>query len=85
METKNLIGGLLAATAIGIAVGILLAPGSGEQTRSKIAKGSRQLTDDLKSTMADGLDSLKSQFSRGVQETSKRVKDSLVYTEGVES
>ena len=40
METKNLIGGLLAGAAIGVAVGILLAPRSGQQTRKKISKES---------------------------------------------
>jgi hypothetical protein len=41
MEAKNLIGGLLAGAAIGVAVGILLAPRSGEQTRKKLMRESK--------------------------------------------
>ncbi|MBK7652391.1 MAG: YtxH domain-containing protein [Flammeovirgaceae bacterium] len=38
MEAKNLVGGLLAGAAIGVAVGVLLAPRSGEQTRKNHAR-----------------------------------------------
>lgn len=75
MQTKNLIGTLLAATAVGFAVGILLAPGSGSETRGKIAKGSKKLTNSLKSTLADSLDSLKKQFNRSLDETAKKGKE----------
>jgi gas vesicle protein len=77
METKKLIGGLLAGAAIGVAIGILLAPGSGEQTIGKITKGSKRLANDLKSTVDDSMESLKNQFNNGVDETVRRGKDAL--------
>jgi gas vesicle protein len=40
MNAKNLIGGLLAGAAVGVAIGILLAPGSGKETKAKLTKGS---------------------------------------------
>lgn len=75
METKKLIGGLLAGTAIGIAIGILLAPVSGEQTRNKMVKGSKRLANDLKNTVEESMGSLKDQYNRGVDETAKRGKE----------
>ena len=75
METKKLIGGLLAGTAIGIAIGILLAPGSGEQTRNNVVKGSKRLANDLKNTVEESMDSLKNQYNRSVDETAKRGRE----------
>ena len=77
METKNLIGGLLAGAAIGVAVGILLAPRSGQQTRKKISKESKHLMGDLKHTLGDSVDSLKSQYNRGIDELVKRSKGAI--------
>ncbi len=75
MEAKNLIGGLLAGAAIGVAVGILLAPESGEQTRMKIIKRSKNAANDFKATLVESVESLKSQYNRGVDELSQRGKD----------
>ena len=75
METKKLIGGLLAGTAIGIAIGILLAPGSGEQTRNNVVKGSKRFANDLKNTVEESMDSLKNQYNRSVDETAKRGRE----------
>ena len=75
MDIKNLIGGLLAGAAIGVAVGILLAPQSGEQTRRKISKGAKNASNDLKSSFEESVESLKTQYNRGVDEVAKRGKD----------
>jgi gas vesicle protein len=75
METKKLIGGLLAGAAIGVAIGILLAPRSGEETIGKISKGSRRLADDLKNSVGNSISSLKAQYNSGVDETARRGKD----------
>ncbi len=75
MNAKNLIGGLLAGAAIGVAIGILLAPSSGKQTRGDLASGSRKLTDSLKGTVEDSIESLKGKFNYGVDEAVKRGKD----------
>lgn len=77
MDAKNLIGGLLAGAAIGVAIGILLAPKSGVDTREDITKGSRKLTDSLKGTMEDSLELLKQKFNAGVDEVTQRGKDAL--------
>ncbi len=80
MEAKNLIGGLLAGAAIGVAVGILLAPESGEQTRKKIIKGSRRTANDIKATFEESVDSLKNQYNSGVDELAKRGKELISQT-----
>jgi len=72
MNAKDLIGGLLAGAAIGVAIGLLLAPQSGEQTRNDLASGSRKLTDSLKGTVDESLESLKGKFNSGVNEIAKR-------------
>jgi gas vesicle protein len=77
MNVKNLIGGILAGTAIGVAIGILLAPASGEETRKKIAEGSKKLADDLKNSVGGSIDSIKSKFNQGVDETARRGKEAV--------
>lgn len=75
METKKLIGGLLAGAALGVAIGILLAPRSGKETIGNIAKGSKRLAADLKGTVDDSIESLKVKYNNGVDETARRGKD----------
>lgn len=77
METKKLIGGLLAGAAIGVAVGILLAPRSGKETIDRVAKGSKRLASDLKNSVDSSIGSLKSQYNNGVDEAARRGKDAL--------
>jgi gas vesicle protein len=57
-NSKNLVGGLMAGAAIGIAIGILLAPGSGVKTRKQIVDGSLKLKDDLMNSVNDSVESL---------------------------
>jgi len=75
MDSKRMIGGLLAAAAIGAAIGILLAPASGERTRTKLIKGSRRLTDSLEETVEDSIELLKDKFNSGVDEVFKKGKE----------
>lgn len=75
MDSKNLIGGLLAGAAIGVAIGLLFAPTSGKQARQNLADGSRKLTDSLKGSMEDSLDVLKNKFTAGVEEVSRKGKE----------
>lgn len=77
MNTKNLIAGLLAGAAVGVAIGMLLAPSTGKQTRDDIAKGSRKLVDGLKGSVEDSLDSLKHKFNSGVDEVTRKGKESF--------
>ncbi|MCE2995898.1 MAG: YtxH domain-containing protein [Cyclobacteriaceae bacterium] len=75
MNAKNLIGGLLAGAAVGVAIGILLAPGSGKETKAKLTKGSNKLVDGLKETFEDSIDSLKNQFNEAVDGASRKGKE----------
>ena len=83
MEAKNLIGGLVAALAVGVAIGVLLAPNSGEKTRGKLLRGSRKLVDDVKGSVGDSIDTLKNRFNSGVDELARKGKDVLnISTDG---
>ncbi len=75
MDSKTMIGGLLAGAAIGVAIGILLAPSSGEKTRGKLVKGSRRLTNSVQETVEDSIESLKDRFNFGVDEVVKKGKE----------
>ncbi|HOX81931.1 MAG TPA: YtxH domain-containing protein [Chryseolinea sp.] len=77
METKKLIGGLLAGAAIGVAVGLLLAPRSGEQTQKKLIRGSKRFANDFKNTVGDSIESLRGKYNGAIDETAKRGKEVL--------
>lgn len=77
MDAKNLIGGLLAGAAVGVAIGMLLAPDSGANTRKKIGDGSRKLSDALKDSVDGSIDSLKEKFNSGLDEVVRKGKDTL--------
>ncbi len=74
-DSKNLIGGLIAGTAMGIAIGMLLAPASGNETRKKIADGSVKLKDDVMTSVDESIESLRSQFNKRVDMLAKGGKD----------
>lgn len=69
MNSKILIGGLLAGAAIGVAIGLLLSPSTNPETKQKIIKGARKLTDSL-----GGIDNLKETFNHGLDELVGRGK-----------
>jgi gas vesicle protein len=48
MKSQNLLIGALAGLVAGVAIGLLMAPASGSETRQKIADGASGLTDNLK-------------------------------------
>lgn len=77
INAKSLIGGILAGAAVGVAIGILLAPASGKETRDNLVKGSKKLADDLKGKFDDSLESLKSQFNYRVDEVAGVGKDTI--------
>ncbi len=74
-DSKNLIGGLIAGTAMGIAIGMLLAPASGEKTRKRIVDGSVKLKDDLMTSVDDSIATLKNQFNTRADMLAKGGKD----------
>jgi len=77
MEAKNLIGGLLAAVAVGVAIGMLLAPNSGEKTRGNLLRKSRKLVDGVKGSVDESIDSLKGRFNSSIGELARKGKDVL--------
>ena len=77
MNAKSLIGGLLAGAAVGVAVGMLLAPDSGVKTQQKLTKGARKLGDSLMGTAEESIQSLKDRFNSKVDEVAKRSREGI--------
>ena len=80
MEAKNLIGGLLVGAAVGVVIGMLIAPDSGKESRRKLMQGSRKLVDGVKGSIEDSVDSLKDRFNSGIYELARKGKDVLNIT-----
>ena len=79
-NSKKLIGGLIAGAALGIAVGLLLAPRSGVKTRKKIVGGSLRFKDDILSSVEDSLESLRKQFNRKIDQLARGGKEIINVT-----
>ncbi len=77
MNAKSLIGGILAGAAVGVAIGMLLAPESGTNTKKKLAKGARQLGDSLMETAEGSIQTLKDRFNRKVDDVARTSKDGI--------
>ena len=75
MKESKLIGGLIAATAIGVAIGLLLAPSSGQQTRKKIIDGSLKIKDDFMSSVDASIESLRKQINSRIDQLAKGGKE----------
>ncbi len=56
---KNIAAGTVIGTAIGTVAGVLLAPKSGEETREDIANKSKEVADNIKSTVNDKMEATK--------------------------
>ena len=79
-DPKNLIGGFIAGAALGIAVGMLLAPNDGKKTRQKIVDGSVKLKDNLVGSVNESIEKLKDQFNTKIDQLSKETKKTTDYT-----
>ena len=77
MNAKSLIGGILAGAAVGVAIGMLLAPASGEKTQKKIMKGARKLGDSLMGTAEGSIRAVKDRFNSKVDEYAQRGKEGI--------
>ena len=77
MKESKLIGGLIAATAIGVAIGLLLAPSSGQQTRKKIIDGSLKFKDDFMSSVDSSIEALRKQINSRIDQLAKGGKEAV--------
>ena len=53
---KNYVIGLIAAAAVGVIAGVLLAPAKGKDLRNQIKDKSRDLANKMKSTLKNGME-----------------------------
>ncbi|HLP12987.1 MAG TPA: YtxH domain-containing protein [Flavobacteriales bacterium] len=65
-NTGKLLGALLVGAAIGGALGILFAPDKGAETRKKLFKGAKDLADDAKERVKDGIHNYSSKVKEKV-------------------
>ena len=77
MNAKSLIGGLLAGAAVGVAVGMLLAPESGVKTQKKLVKGARKLGDSLLETAEESFEAVKNRYNSKVDDVAKRGREAI--------
>lgn len=77
-NTKMIVG-LFAAVAAGVAVGMLLAPAKGKETRESIKDGFGKLTDKVKDLLEEG-QSMLSQKTHELRDNLDTVKDDLKTT-----
>jgi gas vesicle protein len=75
MKESKLIGGLIAATAIGVAIGLLVAPSSGQKTRKKIIDGSMKIKDDFMSSVDSSIEALRKQINSRIDQLAKGGKE----------
>jgi gas vesicle protein len=71
METKNFVSGFLAGAVLGVAVGILIASSVSDETKKKLVRGAKKVTDSLGETVTDTIDGLKEKYTEGGQATRK--------------
>lgn len=61
---------LFAGLAAGVAVGILLAPEKGEETRTKINDAANKITKDLKGKVLEGIEKIRAKKDEYAKSTS---------------
>jgi gas vesicle protein len=75
MNNSKVLLGILAGVAIGGALGILLAPDKGTETRRKIIEKGNDLTGSIKDKFGDIVDGVKENFSRAKGEARNAMSD----------
>jgi gas vesicle protein len=64
MSTGKIVLGVLAGIAAGAALGVLIAPDKGANTRRKIKQSGADLADDLKENVTSVVDNITHKFTR---------------------
>ncbi|MCW2118942.1 YtxH domain-containing protein [Flavobacterium sp. 7A] len=75
MKTNKSIIGVLAAAAIGTALGLLFAPDNGKNTRQKIAKKSAKKADELKEKIDNLKESLNNKYQNVLHKGEQMVEN----------
>lgn len=70
MSTGKIVLGTLAGIAIGAAIGVLMAPDKGSETRKKILKKKGELTDNLK----DKYEGLKDKYNNAIDGAANKLE-----------
>ncbi len=68
MSTGKVLLGVLAGVAAGAILGILFAPDKGYETRKKIVKSGKDLTDNLNETLRDFMTDISKKFDSAIKE-----------------
>ncbi|MGA0558213.1 YtxH domain-containing protein [Larkinella sp. VNQ87] len=74
---KSNFSGLLVAILTGAAVGLLLAPRSGKDTRKKISNDSDKFLKDLQDTITNGFNSIRSQYENTKDNLTSKYNDAV--------
>ena len=64
---KNYVIGLLAAAAVGVIAGVLLAPAKGKDLRNQIKDKSRDLANTVKSNLKNGMEAFSGKESESAE------------------
>lgn len=75
MKTIKMIAVTLGATAMGVTLGMLFAPGKGSKTRHSISKKSHQYSDRIADSFDDFLDTLSQSFESVENEAARLAKN----------
>lgn len=70
MSTGKILLGVLAGVAAGALLGVLMAPDKGSNTRKKISKKGYKVSDDLKETLNDFIESVTEKFEKVKEDVS---------------
>ena len=74
---KSNFNGILVAILTGAALGLLLAPRSGKDTRKKITNDSDKFLKDLQNTITDGFNSIRNQYDDAKGNLTSKYNDAV--------